>query len=164
MLLGELLHAGVIKTRLEAQNKIEAIEELVDLLVEAHEIPLAARDHIVEAVMEREESMSTGMERGIALPHGASERVDDVIIALGIAPAGIPFDSLDGQPAQIVVLLLLPKNKFQAHVRTLAGIAHLMLNRDLCAALLKADDPDRVLALIETEEEDELFDSLRTEQ
>lgn len=73
MLLSEMLHARVVKTHLEAENKYEAIEELVDLLIEAHEIPLSLRDHVVEVITERERSMSTGMEHGIALPHGSSE-------------------------------------------------------------------------------------------
>ena len=79
MLLGEILHKDVIKIELDAETKNEAIEELVDLLVEAHEVPLSLRDHIVDMVMTRERSMSTGMEHGIALPHGASDRVDDII-------------------------------------------------------------------------------------
>ena len=120
MLLGELLHEGVLKTGMEARDKHEAIDELADLLVESHEIPLSLRDHVVEAIMNREKTMSTGMENGIALPHGASDKVSDIIAALGIAPDGIPFESLDGQPAKIIVLLILPRQEFQAHVRTLA--------------------------------------------
>ncbi|HEO69848.1 MAG TPA: PTS sugar transporter subunit IIA [Candidatus Hydrogenedentes bacterium] len=158
MLLSELLHPGVVTTDLEAQDKLEAIHELVDLLVSAHEIPMALRDHVVDCVVQRECSMSTGMEHGIALPHGASERVRDIIGALGIARRGIPFESLDGQPAKLVILLVLPKRNFQGHVRTLAGIAHLMNNADFRAKLLATVDPEAVLDLIESEEDREEFD------
>ena len=153
MLLGEILHPEVVKVNLEAEGKYEAIDELVDLLVESHEIPVTLRDHVVEVVVEREKSMSTGMEHGIALPHGATERVDDIIGALGISRRGIPFESLDGQPAHIVILLILPKNKFQAHVRTLGGIAHLMSNASLREALKNAASGDEVLKLVEEEED-----------
>ena len=153
MLLGEILHPEVVKTTLEAENKYEAIDELVDLLVESHEIPVTLRDHIVEVVVEREKSLSTGMEHGIALPHGATDAVDDIIGALGISRRGLPFESLDGQPAHIVILLVLPKNKFQAHVRTLGGIAHLMSNANLRQALKIAPDSQTVLRLIEEEED-----------
>ncbi len=153
MLLSELLHEGVVKIGLEAENKYEAIEELVDVLVEAHEIPLAMRGHIVDVVVERERSMSTGMEHGVALPHGATERIDDIIGALGISHRGIPFESLDGQPARLLILLLLPKRNFQGHVRTLAGIAHLMTNSDFRAGLLDAPDVTTALELIEAEED-----------
>ncbi len=155
MLLSELLHEGVVKIGLEAENKYEAIEELVDVLVEAHEIPLAMRGHIVDVVVERERSMSTGMEHGVALPHGATERIDDIIGALGISHRGIPFESLDGQPARLLILLLLPKRNFQGHVRTLAGIAHLMTNSDFRARLLDAPDVTTALELIEAEEDTE---------
>ncbi|MBN2309801.1 MAG: PTS sugar transporter subunit IIA [Candidatus Hydrogenedentes bacterium] len=161
MLLGEILREGLVKTQLEAQTKTEAIEELVDLLADAHEIPLSLRDHVVGAVMERERSMSTGMEHGVALPHGSSSQIDDIVGALGIAPHGIPFESLDGQPAQLIILLVLPKERFQAHVRTLAGIAHLLGNGEFRKALLAAPDADAVLQLIEREEEGDVFFDLR---
>jgi nitrogen PTS system EIIA component len=153
MLLGEILHPEVVKVNLEAENKYEAIDELIDLLVESHEIPVTLRDHVVEVVVEREKSMSTGMEDGIALPHGATDRVDDIIGALGISRRGIPFESLDGRPAHIVILLVLPKNKFQAHVRTLGGIAHIMSNATLRESLVKAGNSDEALTLIEEEED-----------
>lgn len=164
MLLGEILHTGVIKTPIEAENKIEVIEEMVDLLVESHEISISMRDHIIEVVMEREKSMSTGMENGIALPHGASDRIDDVIAAMGTAPKGISFDCLDGQPAKIFVLMILPKNKFAAHVRTLAGIGHLLGNVALRDMLIKANDAETILDIIEEEEEKGLFDTYRAKE
>lgn len=162
MLLSEILHERVVKTDLEAENKYEAIEELIDLLVEAHEIPLSLRDHIVEVVTERERSMSTGMELGIALPHGSSERVDEIIGALGVSQHDIPFESLDGRPARLVILLILPRKDFQGHVRTLAGIAHIMSNDALREALIAARDVDTVLRLIEEEEDSAFFDQFRS--
>jgi len=152
-LLGEMLHEGVVKIGLDAKEKYEAIEELVDLLVEAHDIPLSLRDHVVEAVTARERSMSTGMEAGVALPHGSSDQVDDIIGAFGIAPRGIPFESLDGRPAKLIILLVVPKQRFQAHVRTLAGIAHLLSQESLREALIQASDVTTVLELIEQEED-----------
>ncbi|HOZ46536.1 MAG TPA: PTS sugar transporter subunit IIA [Candidatus Hydrogenedentes bacterium] len=161
MLMGELLHSRVVKIGLEAETKFEAIEELVDLLVEAHEIPLAARNHVVDVVIERERSMSTGMEYGVALPHGVSDQIDDLIGALGIAPEGIPFESLDAQPAKLIVLLVLPKRNFQGHVRTLAGIAHLMNAPGFREKLIRAADVQEVLDLIEDEEDREELDRFR---
>lgn len=161
MLLGEILHAEVIKTDLEARTKTEAIEELIDLLVEAHEIPIALRDHVVETVIERENSISTGMEFGVALPHGSTDRVDDIIGALGISRKGVPFDSIDGLPARLIILLVLPRHKFQAHVRTLGGIAHLLSNASFREALVKAPDVAGVLSLIEGQEDRESFKEYR---
>jgi PTS system fructose-specific IIA component len=161
MLLGEILHPETVKFRLEAQDKHEVIDELVDLLVEAHEIALSQRDHIVEVVLQREKTMSTGMENGIALPHGSSDRIDHIIGAMGLAPEGVAFDSLDGKPAKLIILLLMPRNNFQGHVRTLAGVAHLLGNDDARSALLNAKDAQGVIDVIEREEDRDVFYDLR---
>jgi mannitol/fructose-specific phosphotransferase system IIA component (Ntr-type) len=161
MLLGEILHPETVKFRMEAQDKHEAIDELVDLLVEAHEVALSQRDHIVDVVMQREKTMSTGMENGIALPHGSSDRIDHIIGAMGLAPEGIPFDSLDGKPAQLIILLVMPRNNFQGHVRTLAGVAHLLGNDDARKALLAAKSAEGVVEVIESEEDRDVFYDLR---
>lgn len=153
MLLGEILYPELVKVNLDAEDKYEAINELVDLLVECQEIPATLRAHVVEVVAAREKSMSTGMEHGVALPHGSSERIDDIVGALGISRRGIPFESLDGQPAHIVILLVVPKNRFQAHVRTFGGIAHLMSNAALREALKAAESGEAAIELIEEEEE-----------
>ncbi len=155
MQLGEILHEGVIKTRLEAGNKYEAIEELLDLLIEAQDIPGDLRDHVMEVVLEREKSMSTGMDHGVALPHASSEKIDDIVGALGVAPDGIPFETLDGQPARLVILLLMPRRNYQGHVRTLAGIAHLLANPGFREAVINATEPKTILRLVENAEKRE---------
>lgn len=157
MLLSEILHASVIKTELEAKNKIEAIEELVDVLVAAHEIPLSLREHVLDGIMKRESQMSTGMEHGIALPHASSDKVEDIIGAMAVLKEGIEFETIDGMPARIIILMVLPRRNFQGHVRTLAGIAHLMGNASFRQSLLKARDVDAVLSLIEDAEDKEVF-------
>ncbi len=148
MLLSEILYEDVIKVNLDAEERFEAIEELVDLLIEAHEVPMSYRNHIIDVVTGHERAMSHGMECGIALPHGASDRISDVIGALGLSRKGIPFNCLDGQPARIILLLVTPKQNYQGHVRTLAGIAHLMQNERFREKLLQAPDAATALALI----------------
>ena len=148
MLLGELLNEAAIKVGMIAQTKFDAIEQLVDALVAAGEVPPDLRDHVVEVVLDREHSMSTGMEHGVALPHGHSDRLTGMVAALGIAPGGIPFDSLDGQPAHIIALLALPKGKQPGYVRTLAGIAHLLRDADFRERLIAAPDARTALELI----------------
>lgn len=157
MRLGDLLHTDVIKVGLKANTKEEAIEELVDVLIEAHEIPLSWREHAIEVVLEREQEVSTGMEYGVALPHGLSDRVDDIIAALGICHEGIPFNSIDGIAARIIILLLYPRRSFQGNVETMAGIAHLLRNARLREALKAAKTPIDVLRAIKEEEAKETF-------
>jgi mannitol/fructose-specific phosphotransferase system IIA component (Ntr-type) len=98
--------------------------------------------------MARERSLSTGLESGLAVPHGAVECVSDIIACLGVSRNGIPFESLDGQPAHLVALLVIPKGSFQRHVRTLAGIARLASNPELRRRIIEAGSPKQVLEVI----------------
>ena len=153
MLLSEILHESVIVTGFEASSKEAAVEKLVDVLTDAHEIPLSLHDHVLETVMEREASLSTGMEHGIALPHGSSEKIDDIIGAMAVSPEGVPFETLDGLSARIILLLVLPRRNFQGRVHTLASIAHLLENPEFRTALQKATSAAEVLSLVEAEED-----------
>ena len=105
--------------------------------------------------------MSTGMEHGVALPHGSSARVDRIVGVLGVSKPGIPWDCLDCGPARLIILLLIPRSKLQMHVRALAGISHL-LNRDaFCDTLVDASDAEEVLRLVHAEEQSSMFDDYR---
>jgi len=162
MLLGEILHKDVIKTSLVAREKYEAIEELINLLVKAGDIPTSMSEGVKEVVFERERSMSTGMEHGVALPHGTVEDIEDIVGALGISRDGLAFESIDGNPARLIILLLLPTRNYPGHVRTLAGIAHLLNNASLREALASAEEVDGILKLIEAEEVKDTFQEFRS--
>lgn len=152
MLLGDILREGLVKLDLDAEDRSEAIRELVDVLVQEREIPFALREHVIESVHEREQALGTGLEHGIAVPHGPSERVQAVIGALGVSRKGVNFESLDGQPAHIVLLLILPRRDYSGRVTELAGVAHLLDNRELHKAILSAKDPASVVAAIRSHE------------
>lgn len=148
MLLSELIQEDVIKVGLEARDKWEAIQELVDVLVAAHEIRLNDRAAVIEAVETRERSFSTGLQYGLAVPHGAVESVKDIIAAMGTSARGIPFESVDGAPARIIILLVIPKGSFQQNVRTLAGVSNLATRPDLRERLLAASSAADIVAAI----------------
>jgi mannitol/fructose-specific phosphotransferase system IIA component (Ntr-type) len=150
--LGELLDAERIRIGLSARTKEEAIEELIDLLVRADKLERPYRDLALKAVMDRERSLSTGMEHGVALPHGALDEVSDLSCTLGITREGIDFVSLDGKPAHLIVLLVIPRKKFSRHVRTLAGIARLLNSAEMRAKLLTAGDAAQAMSCIREEE------------
>jgi len=154
VLLSEVLHEDVIKVNLEAEDRFEAITELIDVLIEAHEVPMSYRSHLIEVVAGHERAMSHGMEFGIAIPHGASDRISDMIGALGISRKGIPFNCLDGKPARIIILLITPKDNYPGHVRTLAGIAHLMENADFREKLIHVQNAASALKLISDAEQE----------
>lgn len=152
MKLSQLLRADAVLTGLNAADKWQAIRDLAAKLAAIQAIPSAQCDAVVAAIETRERSMSTGMEKGIAIPHAAVEGVSELAIALGIAPRGIPFESIDGIPASIVVLLVIPKTKKLAHIRTLAELARLLSQESLRKKLLAASDAAAAIAAIEAEE------------
>ncbi|MFC1764000.1 PTS sugar transporter subunit IIA [Planctomycetota bacterium] len=144
MQLTELIREDLIKINLEAKDKWEAIEELVDQLISVHELSLMDRGEVVQAVFAREKSMSTGLEHGLAVPHGAVGSIDDIVAPLGTT-SGIPFDSVDGQPTRLVILLLIPQGSFQRHVKTLAAIAKMGSNPQLRQKIFAAESPAEVM-------------------
>ena len=148
MLLSELIQEDVIKVGLEARDKWEAIRELVDVLVAAHEIRLNDRAAVIEAVEIRERSISTGLKYGLAVPHGAVDSVKEIVAALGTSAHGIPFESVDDAPARLIILLVIPKGSFQQHVRTLAGVSRLATRADLRERVLAATSAADITAAI----------------
>jgi mannitol/fructose-specific phosphotransferase system IIA component (Ntr-type) len=148
VLLSELIQEDVIKIGLQAHDKWGAIEELLDVLVATHVVRLTDRAQVLEAVTTREKSLPTGLEHGLAVPHGSVDCVGDIVASLGTSAAGIPFESQDGKPAHLVVLLVIPKGSFPRHVRTLAGIARLALSKELRERIIAARTPREVAEVI----------------
>jgi mannitol/fructose-specific phosphotransferase system IIA component (Ntr-type) len=153
MRLLELLEESLVKVELRAETREQAIDELIDLLVAQGVITGEEQPRVRKAIFDREHARSTGMEHGVALPHGAVEGLDHVAAALGIARAGIDWAALDGRPTHLVILLAIPENMLQSHVKTLAGIARLLNDEGLRDALRRAKTPGEAVSIIESGEE-----------
>src|ERR1044072_3612215 len=123
MSLANLLSVEQIIPEMKATERWAAIVELIDLLVSLGKIKPEDRDPILASLKQREETMSTGIGFGIAIPHCSSDRLEEVVAAFGRSTTGIEFDALDNAPVKFVVLFIVPKNQFQTHLRTLASIA-----------------------------------------
>ena len=145
--LGDILTPEQIITDLQATNRWEAIDELINRLVESGKIKPEHRETIVAVVRKRESSMSTGIGFGIAIPHCSSDRLDEVVAAFGRSTKGIEFDALDNAPVKFVVLFIVPKNQFQTHLRTLASIAKFLNDRSVRESLASAKSADEILAV-----------------
>ena len=154
MKLTEILNEYGIKINLEAEEKMESIEELIDHLISEHEISMRDRDEIIDAVFTRERSISTGVGEGVAIPHGSIECVDEIVGAIGLSTNGIEFDSFDGEPVYIVLLLLVPKTSFGKHIKTLAHISRTLSKPGIRYMMRSADSPEQVFELIETAEQE----------
>lgn len=147
MSLASLLSVEQIIPEMQATERWPAIVELVDLLVRLGRIKAADSESILASLKQREETMSTGIGFGIAIPHASSDRVEEVVAAFGRSATGIEFDSLDNAPVRFVVLFIVPKNQFQTHLRTLASIAKFLNDRETRSALGTAQSADEILAI-----------------
>lgn len=138
-----------IRVGLRAGCKVQAIELLLDCLLEEGAIEPDARPEILAAILEREERLSTGLQHGIAIPHGTTRYIDRERAALGIFPEGVPFETVDGQDPQIVILLITPRARRDRHVTNLATLARQLMIPSVRARLLAAATPAEAAAAIE---------------
>jgi nitrogen PTS system EIIA component len=147
MLLQRVFTPGSIKIGLESEDKDELFEELVDMLAKegGREFP---RSSVLAAVREREDKMSTGIKKGIALPHGKAEGLDGLSGALGISKRGISYSSLDGEPVYLVFMLVSAPKDSELHLAALKRLAILLDDPEFYTDLLRADSPDRANAII----------------
>lgn len=150
MRLSELLTPQAINARLRAGTKRDAIAELVALLESAHGID--SRGEILDRVLRREAMMSTGIGNGVAIPHGKAKSADRLVASCGVAPQGIDFESIDGEPATLFVLLVAPESGGAMHVKVLANISRLLKEDSVRRSLREAGSADAFLAALKAAE------------
>jgi len=146
MALINLVVEKIIKIPLESSDKPDVIRELVRILKDAEEID--DFDAALKAVQVREDQQSTGLTDGIAVPHAKTPAVTSLKLAIGIAPQGIDFDSMDKQLSKLFFLLLAPPGMSGPHVEALAEIAKLSRSKTLCNALVSAKNAQEVVELL----------------
>lgn len=135
---------------LAARDKEGALRELVERLVADGVV--ADGEKALAVVLERERLGSTGIGEGIAMPHGKLPELNSVVAAFGRSRAGIPFESLDGEPAQILFLLLSPETSPSLHLKALARVSRLLKSRQFRQELLDAKDAGDIHAKIQAED------------
>jgi len=149
MTLGSLLSEDQIIPEMKASERWAAIVELIDLLVDKGRVRMTDRESILSALRQREETMSTGIGFGIAIPHASSNCVSDVVAAFGRSTTGIEFDSLDNSLVKFIVLFVVPKDQFQVHLRTLAAIAKFLNDKNVREQLGRADSAAQILSIFD---------------
>jgi mannitol/fructose-specific phosphotransferase system IIA component (Ntr-type) len=154
MALLDLLDPRVVKIGLEAFDKEECFEELIDLLVRAGKI--RDRERALEAIYTREEMRSTGIGRGIAIPHGKDESITEIAAAAGTSAEGIEFDAIDGEPVHLVFLVLAEQNNPGPHLQTLSEIATCLNEPGEYERLVNAKTPEAFLTALELPEDEAL--------
>ncbi|MFO0840069.1 MAG: PTS sugar transporter subunit IIA [Phycisphaerae bacterium] len=146
MELSRILTPDRIRVPLAATEKSAAIAELVDVLVSGKAI--IDRDAALKAVLKRESERSTGIGYGLAIPHGKSEACVNLAMAAGKPAEPIAFQSLDGRPVTLIVMLVSPPDQTGPHIQALAKISRLMNIEDFRNAMAKAATPQELHAAI----------------
>ncbi|MGJ4786852.1 PTS sugar transporter subunit IIA [Leptospira koniambonensis] len=118
-----LLKPETVIFEIEGSSKEEVINQLLQKAVDSTLIARDDRELVYESLMAREKSMSTGIGSGVAIPHCSVNLVDELKCVMGLSRKGIDFDAIDHLPVHIFILLIVPKSKFQEHIKTLAQIA-----------------------------------------
>lgn len=145
MNLKKVLSSNVIKMELKATEKNAIIEEMVDLLVSAQKIKATDKEEALQSVLKREMQMSTGIQKGVAIPHGKSSALKELVAAVAISKEGKPFNALDGGLSHIFVMTISPLDKMGPHVQFLAEISRLLTQSSVREELLAAKDEEAVL-------------------
>jgi fructose-specific phosphotransferase system IIA component len=133
--LRRILDSRSIIPNLKSRNKDDTIRELVDVLDKNG--MLVDKDKALEAIFEREKSMSTGMQHGVAIPHGKTDAVSRVTVAIGISRTGIDFQSIDGETSRIFVMVISPAMTSGPHIQFLASLSALLNSEEARQKLLE---------------------------
>jgi len=151
MKLSNLLNTNTIKVGLEAADKEEAFEEMVDLLVRAGAV--TDREAALRALHAREDEQTTGIGNGIGIPHAKDPSIEKLVLGLGTSEDGIEFDAVDGEPIHLVFLVLARTGNPGPHVEALAEIARLIQTPGFYRKVCEARTPEEAMALVREEEE-----------
>lgn len=141
-----MLHPSAIEPSLGASNKPGVLRELVGLVLKTK--PDLDPNHLVDTLLRREKLQSTGIGDGVAIPHGKTDAVSEVICCVGRSVEGVDFQSLDGAPTFLFVTLLVPASEAGLHLKALARVSRLLKQADLRQALLDAEDGAAMYALL----------------
>jgi len=146
MNLRKLLVREVISLDLKGTSKEEIIQEMLDLLEQAGK--LNNRKAAEKAILDRERKMSTGMQNGIAIPHGKTDSVESLIVSIGLKKEGVDFESLDGKPSVFFIMTLSPANRTGPHIQFLAEISRQLSDPSIREKILAAQNKDDVITIL----------------
>lgn len=161
-MLKDVITLDCINIDLKGQTKSEIIDEMVDILYNNGK--LNDREEYKKEILKREAQSSTGMEEGIAIPHGKTDAVKIPTVAIGISKKGVDYESLDGKPSHLFFMIAAPANSNNSHIELLSKITTLLLEDDIREALVNAKSKEEVLdILIKNAEKDNENSSLNQE-
>lgn len=145
-----LLNEKTVLPRLKASDKKEILDKLINSL--ESEVNADKLGEIREAVFEREKIMSTGVGKGLAIPHGKASGIDKTYAAFAILDKPVDYEAIDGEPVKLVFLLVGPESSNSMHIKMLSRISRLMNNSDFRERLTKSSSSEDILSVFREEE------------
>jgi len=146
MNLKRALSPELVQIGLEGTTKREIIEGLVDLACKSGKV--SDRQAALDAVLEREKKMSTGMQHGIAIPHAKTDTVNELVACIAISAEPVEFESLDGKPSRLFICTLSPTNRSGPHIQFLAEVSKLLSDESRRSLMLAAKTPKDVIRIL----------------
>ncbi|HYF13561.1 MAG TPA: PTS sugar transporter subunit IIA [Phycisphaerales bacterium] len=146
----EIITPECIKVPLVATTKRGVIDELVDLLASLGKVNDASA--LKEAVWQREQTRTTGIGHGLAIPHGKSAGMPGLAMAIGRPARPMDFEAIDGKPVELIVLLASPPDRTSDHIQALARISRLMTMEDFRSQVYRATSAAEIFELLKSKE------------
>lgn len=149
MKFSDFVSREAIRAELTADDKPGVIREMVQSLLDAGRIAADEHDSIVKAILKREELGSTGIGRGVAVPHTKHPSIDRLVGTVAVSSEGVDFDSLDGEKVHLFFLLISPPDRPGDHLRALENVSRQLRDEAFCKFLKQAKNPDDILQLLD---------------
>ena len=146
MNLKKVMNEDVIALDLKGSTKEEVISALLDILMNTGRVK--DRDKAMACLLEREAKMSTGMQNGVAIPHGKTDAVDELIACVAVKKEAIDFQSLDGNPSRIFIMTLSPLYRTGPHIQFLAEIGKLLKESECREKIIQAGSKKEILDIL----------------
>jgi PTS system nitrogen regulatory IIA component len=146
----DLIQPDMIIPKLKATGKAEIIRELAHQLVSGHQS--IDEERLVKVLADREALASTAIGEGVAIPHGKLPSMEGIIACLGRARDGVDFDSMDGKPTHIFIVMVAPENSTGAHLKALARISRVFKDSEFLRRLLEAPDAEQMYQILAEED------------
>lgn len=137
-----------------AQDKSGILKEISLLAKKSDLLKEISAGEIEEALVEREELVSTGLTGGIAIPHCSFDGLDDFVVGLIVSREGLDFEAMDGNVSKLFFFIVGPKEKRNKHIKILSSISKMSKDTELINKLVNAENSDEVAALLVREEEE----------
>ena len=146
MKIDEILSKDSIIANLTGTNKEEVLREITDFL--QNQSLIKDKETLFNTLMEREKLGSTGIGENVAIPHGKSDELSQIVTVFGRSTGGVEFESLDQKPVHFVCMVIAPSNSTGQHLKALARISRIFKNQELRQGILKLEDANQIYSLL----------------